>query len=219
MNLDFISKTALFRGCSKDDIGKMAMHLGFRTRKYKKGTVIFSEGSITVNLGLILSGSIRIEHNDFWGNKSILDVAEAGGIFAEAYACIPNEPMIIDVIANDDCEILFIGAAKLFEPCAVCKGQNRLIQNLVTICAQKNLQLSRRSLHTSPKTIRGRLLSYFLQQMSVQGSNKITVPFDRQQLAEYLNLDRSALSKELGKMKKDGLIEYRKNRFEIKNNI
>lgn len=219
MNLDFISQTALFRGCSKDDISKMAKHLGFKTRKYKKGAVIFFEGSITANLGLILSGSIRIEHNDFWGNKSILDVAEAGGIFAEAYACIPNEPMIIDVIANEGCEILFIGAAQLFELCSVCAGQNRLIQNLVTICAQKNLQLSRRSLHTSPKTIRGRLLSYFSQQMSVQGSNKITIPFDRQQLAEYLNLDRSALSKELGKMKKDGLIEYRKNRFEIKINI
>ncbi|MBD5129827.1 MAG: Crp/Fnr family transcriptional regulator [Ruminococcaceae bacterium] len=216
MNIDFISETALFRGCSKDDIEKMAEHFGFGTFQYKRGAVIFSEGSVTANLGLILSGSIRIEHNDFWGNKSILDVVEAGGIFAEAYACIPNEPMIIDVIANEDCEILFIGAAKLFEPCSVCKGQNRVMQNLVAICAQKNLQLSRRSLHTSPKTIRRLLLSYFSQQMSVQGSNQITIPFDRQQLADYLNLDRSALSKELGKMKKDGLIDYRKNHFEIK---
>ena len=108
-------------------IEKMTEHFGFKTLQYKKGAVIFSEGSTTANLGLILSGSIRIEHNDFWGNKSILDVVEAGGIFAEAYASIPNEPMIIDVIANEDCEILFIGAAKLFEPCSVCKGQNRVM--------------------------------------------------------------------------------------------
>lgn len=216
MNLDFISKTALFRGCTKNDICNMEKYLDFRTFKYKKGTVIFSEGSVTTDIGLVISGSIRIEHNDFWGNKSILDVVESGGTFAEAYACIPNEPIIIDVIANEDCDILFIGTTKLFKPCSACKGQNQLIQNLAIISAQKNLQLSRRSLHTSPKTIRGRLLSYFSQQISAQKSNKITISFDRQQLAEYLNLDRSALSKELGKMKKDGLIEYRKNCFEIK---
>ena len=84
------------------------------------------------------------------------------------------------------------------------------------ISAGKNIHLSRRSLHTSPKTIRGRLFSYFSQQVSAQGSNKIIIPFDRQQLADYLNLDRSALSKELGKMRDDGLIEYNKNTFVIK---
>ena len=87
------------------------------------------------------------------------------------------------------------------------------------ISAEKNLQLSRRSLHTSPKTIRGRLFSYFSQQVSAQGSSRITIPFDRQQLADYLNLDRSALSKELGKMKRDGLIAYHRNRFEIKMDV
>ena len=126
---------------------------------------------------------------------------------------------MVDAVANEDCEILFVNVPRLFMPCPVCKSQNRLIQNLVIISARKNLQLSKRSLHTSPKTIRGRLLSYFSQQVSAQGSSKITIPFDRQQLADYLNLDRSALSKELGKMRKDGLIEYNKNTFEIKMDI
>lgn len=101
----------------------------------------------------------------------------------------------------------------------VCGSQNKLIQNLVMISAEKKLQLSRRSMHTAPKTIRGRLFSYFSQQVSAQGSSKIAIPFDRQQLADYLNLDRSALSKELGKMRKDGLIAYNKNTFEIKMDI
>ena len=122
---------------------------------------------------------------------------------------------MIDVTANDDCEILFISVSRLFMPCSQCDSRNRLIQNLVLIGAQKNLQLSKRSIHTTPKTIRGRLMSYFSEQISAQNSNKITIPFDRQQLADYLNTDRSALSKELIKMKKDGLIEYRKNVFEI----
>lgn len=197
----------------------MTKHLDFRTVKQKKGDVILNAGSIVTDIGLVLSGSVRIEHTDLWGNKSILGITPAGGVFAESYACIPNEPMMVDAIANEDCDILFINVPKLFMPCSVCLSQNRLIQNLVMISAGKNLQLSRRSLHTSPKTIRGRLFSYFSQQVSAQGSRKIVIPFDRQQLADYLNLDRSALSKELGKMRNDGLIEYNKNTFEIKIDI
>ena len=217
--MSFISKTALFQGCSEEDILNMLKHLDFRTDKYKKGNVIFGMGSIVTDIGLVLSGSVRIEHTDLWGNKSILGIISAGGVFAESYACIPNEPMMVDAVANEDCDILFISVPKLFTPCPVCVSQNRLIHNLVMISAEKNLQLSRRSLHTSPKTIRGRLSSYFSQQVSAQGSNKIIIPFDRQQLADYLNLDRSALSKELGKMKSDGLIEYNKNTFVIKTDI
>ena len=217
--MSFISKTALFQGCSEEDILNMSRHLDFRTNKYRKEHVIFGTGSIVTDIGLVLSGSVRIEHTDLWGNKIILGITPAGGVFAESYACIPNEPMMVDAVANEDCDILFINVPRLFIPCSACVSQNRLIQNLVMISAGKNLQLSRRSLHTSSKTIRGRLSSYFSQQVSAQRSNKIVIPFDRQQLADYLNLDRSALSKELGKMRKDGLIEYNKNTFVIKTDI
>lgn len=217
--MSFISKTALFQGCSEEDILNMSKHLDFRTNKYRKEHVIFGTGSVVTDIGLVLSGSVRIEHTDLWGNKIILGITPAGGVFAESYACIPNEPLMVDAVANEDCEILFINVPRLFIPCSACVGQNKLIQNLVMISAEKNLQLSRRSLHTSPKTIRGRLSSYFSQQVSSQRSNKIVIPFDRQQLADYLNLDRSALSKELGKMRKDGLIEYHKNTFVIKTDI
>ena len=197
----------------------MAKHLDFRTDEYKKGDIILGVGSIVTDIGLVLSGSVRIEYTDLWGNKSILGITSAGGVFAESYACIPNEPMMVDAVANEDCRILSISVPKLFTPCPACGSQNRLIQNLVMISAEKNLQLSRRSMHTSPKTIRGRLFSYFSQQVSTQGSSKIVIPFDRQQLADYLNLDRSALSKELGKMRDDGLIEFNRNIFEIKIDI
>lgn len=197
----------------------MGKHLDLRTNGYGKGEVIFGAGSVVTDIGLVLSGSVRIEFTDLWGNKSILGFIPAGGVFAESYACIPDEPMMVDAVANEECSIMFISVPKLFMPCPACKNQNRLIQNLVVISAGKNLQLSRRSMHTSPKTIRGRLFSYFSQMVSAQGSNKIIIPFDRQQLADYLNLDRSALSKELAKMRKDGLIAYHKNIFEIKMDI
>lgn len=158
---------------------------------------------------------MRIEHIDLWGNKSILGITSVGGVFAESYACVPNEPMMVDAVANENCKILFINIPKLFKLCS----QSKVTQNLAIINARKNLQLSRRSLHASPKTIRARLFSYFSQQVIIQGNNKITIPFDRQQLADYLNLDRSALSKELGKMKNDGIIDYKKNTFIIKTDI
>lgn len=211
MNLDFISKTTLFHGCTEDEIQTMAKHLGFRTEAYRKKDILLSEGSSTTDIGLVLSGNIQIVHHDFWGNQTILSIATAGEVFAEAYACIPEEPLLIDVVAQEDCEVLYINVPRLLHPCPVCGSQTRLIQNLLIIGAQKNLQLSRRSLHTSAKTIRGRLLSYFSQQISAQGSNRIVLPFNRQQLADYLNLDRSALSKELAKMRDDGLLEYKKN--------
>lgn len=193
----------------------MARHLEFRTARYRKGDIIFSEGSIVTNIGLVLSGSVQIEHTDLWGNKSILGMVEAGEVFAEAYACIPNESMMVDAVAIEDCEILFISVSKIFETGQVSESRSRVIRNLVTISARKNLQLSKRSLHTSPKTIRGRLLSYFSEQVSVQGSSRLVIPFDRQQLADYLNVDRSALSAQLSKMRDEGLIRYRKNEFEL----
>lgn len=215
MDFTFISKTALFRDCLEKDIAHMATLLDFKTVCYKKKDIIFSSGDTVTDIGLVLSGSVQIEHNDFFGNKSILAIVGKGEVFAEAYACIPGEPLMIDVTANDDCEILFISIAKIFNPCSQCDNKHKLIQNLVLIGAKKNLQLSKHSIHTTPKTIRGRLMSYFSEQISVQSSNKIIIPFDRQQLADYLKLDRSALSKELIKMKKDGLLEYHKNVFEI----
>ncbi len=211
-----ILNTKLFSGCAKEDINELEKRLDFRVVRYGKGSVIYAEGDAVTDIGLVLSGSVRLEHTDLWGNKSILGITASGGVFAEAYACMPDVPMMVDAVANEECEVLFISAPKLLGVHPACKSQGRLIQNLLLISAAKNQQLSRRSLHTSPKTIRGRLLSYFSEQVVVQKSGKIKIPFDRQQLADYLNLDRSALSKELGKMRKDGLIAFHKNIFEIK---
>ncbi|MGN1083517.1 MAG: Crp/Fnr family transcriptional regulator [Lachnospiraceae bacterium] len=216
MNFTFLAKTILFRGCSEQEIETVCRCLHFVTKSYRKGETIFRSGDTTSDIGLVLSGSVRIENNDVWGNKSILSIVEKGSVFAEAYACIPNEPLLVDVIANEACELLFVNVPQLFQPCGnACPYHHKLIRNLVTVSAKKSLHLTQRMFHTSPKTIRGRLLSYFSQQAAAQKSNKIVIPFDRQQLADYLNLDRSALSKELGKMKKEGLLDYRKNVFEL----
>ena len=191
--------------------------LEYTVRTYQKDEMICSRGMVVTEIGIVLSGSVRIESDDIWGNRSVLNVVGQSGIFAEAYACVPNEPLMVNVAANGSCEILFLNTVKILGADGkIYPFHGKFIQNLIVVCAKKNLELSHRIFHTSSKTIRSRLMSYFSQQSSLQRSDRITIPFDRQQLADYLGVDRSALSKELGKMKKDGLLTYRKNQFELK---
>ena len=139
-----------------------------------------------------------------------------GGLFAEAYAMLEDEPLLVDVMANEDCSILFLKIKNALSPSKSPESWNyKIIRNLLMISSRKNLILSGRSFHTAPKTIRGRVMSY-LNAMSLQkGTKEFDIPFDRQQLADYLNLERSALSKELGKMQKEGIIKTRKSHFII----
>ena len=178
----------------------------FFTKAYKKGVPVYPAGTHVSDIGIVLHGVVQIENNDLWGNKNIISLAQAGEFFS--YACIPGEPLMVDVIALEDCEILFLNVPRLFQLASSGKGEySMLIRNLTMISARKNLLLSRRILHTSSKKIRGRLLSYLSHQAELQGSRYIDIPLNRQQLADYLSLDRSALSKDLAKMKQDGLLD------------
>ena len=139
-----------------------------------------------------------------------------GQIFAETYAVIPSKELLCDVAANEETSALFINADKVITVCrSACSFHNTLIRNLLKIAAQKNLNLSVRMMHTAPKFIRDRLLSYFSEQSLIAGTMHFTSPFSRQQLADYLGVERSALSNELSKMKRDGLIYYNKNSFTL----
>lgn len=217
MNFLFLTKTLLFRGTTEAEAESMLRCLGSYTKRYTKGELIYRAGEVIENMGMVLSGSVHIENDDVWGNKSILSLVDAGQIFAETYACIPGEPLMVNVTAAEKTEVLFLNAARLFQTCPKsCTHHNKLIQNLLQISAQKNLVLSRRILHTSSKTIRGRLLSYFSEQVIQSGNYRFTIPFNRQQLADYLGVDRSAMSGELSKMRHDGLLTYEKNTFILK---
>lgn len=217
LNYELISRTALFRGCSPVETEKLLSGIQFFVKTYKKGAPVYHAGTPVSDIGIVLHGIVQIENNDLWGNKNIISLVQAGEVFAEAYACVPGEPMMVDVIALEDCEILFLNVPGLFQLASSGKGEySVLIRNLTMISARKNLLLSRRILHTSSKKIRDRLLSYLSYQAELQGSRYIDIPLNRQQLADYLSLDRSALSKELGKMRQDGLLDYHKNSFILK---
>ncbi len=214
-NLQMISKTILFQGMSGEELGAALESLHAEERDYRKGQMILHAGKRTDRMGLVLEGSVSIESNDFWGTRTILSHAGPGQVFAETYALLHSEAMLVDAVANDKCRILFLDIQRLPESGALEGWQGKLIRNLLIISARKNYHLSGRSFHTSPKSIRGRVMAY-LNTVSLQKKRaSFEIPFDRQQLADYLNVERSALSKELGKMQRDGIIRTRKNHFEI----
>jgi len=217
MDYRFLTNTMLFRGTSEEEAKGMLKCLGTFERRFEKGEIIYRAGECVSNMGLVLSGSVNISIDDMWGKSTILVHADPGQLFAETYACIPGEPLMVNVTASEKADILFLNAAKLMTTCKnACPYHNRLIQNLLQISAVKNLALSRRSVHTSPKSIRGRLVSYLSEQAKRSGSYQFTIPFNRQQLAEYLGVDRSAMSNELSKMQKDGIVDFDRNRFTLK---
>ena len=213
-----LSKIPIFQGIAEEEITSLLQCLQATERTYQKGETILSEGSITENMGIVLSGMALISCGDIWGNTSVLGHVTPGSVFAEVYACIPGEPLLITVSAAEDTTVLFMNVGRILSTCTnACPFHTRLARNLLTVCAHKSLQLSQRILHTSSKSIRGRLMSYFSQCAKQAGNHIFHIPYNRQQLADYLGVDRSAMCHELSKMQKEGLISYEKNRFSLNN--
>lgn len=214
MDISAIARCPLFAGTTEQQVASMLPCLGATTRRFEKGACIFRMGDHISSLGLVLSGGVRIETVDAWGHVTVLSHAGPGAVFGEAYACAPDEALLVNAVAAQDSEILLLEAAKLARTCpSSCTHHGKIALNLLSVLARKNIHLSRRSIHTAPKTIRGKVLSYLSSQASLADSNELTIPFNRQELADYLGVDRSALSNELSKMQKDGLIETDRSHF------
>lgn len=196
----------LFAGMGRDALCSLLRRLPWTRRHYARGDTVCEAGAGVEALGLVATGSVYIESCDAWGGRSLLGAVEAGQIFAEAYACLPREPLMVRVVAAGDAEVIFLKAeALLREP--------RLARNLVELLARKNLQLSRRMRCTAPRTIRRRLMVYLSEEAAQQGSRSFTIPFNRQELADYLEVDRSALSTEISKMRREGWLRAQGNNF------
>lgn len=200
----------LFRGLTPAELDALAQSGQLRTKTFSRHEIIFHAGSRIHEVGVVLRGSVHIENLDLWGTKTILSSIPAGQVFAETYAFC-GDAMLVDAVAAEDCEVLFVNAAAFSGGSSA--GQDKLLHNLLAVSMRKNLSLSQRIFCTTPKTVRGRLLTYFSAQTAACGRLEFDIPFNRQQLADYLNLDRSALSKELCRMRDEGLLQFEKNHF------
>lgn len=210
-----LEQTLLFRGMRPEEIAQAQAALHAREKTYKKDEAILLAGTPTAWMGMITRGGATIESTDLWGNRTILSHVGRGQCFAETYAFLTEETVPVDVIASEDSTVLFFKIGSLQAADGAEAWGRKLIVNLLTISAHKNLALSARSFHTASKHVRGRIMAY-LNTVSLQKRAKsFAIPFDRQQLADYLNVERTALSKELGRMRREGLVECRKNQFRL----
>ncbi|MBP3215177.1 MAG: Crp/Fnr family transcriptional regulator [Clostridium sp.] len=214
MTLHDLQNNILFRGMTDLELSECLSALSAQEKTYEKDEIILHSGDRTDRMGLVLLGSVTIESIDPWGSRTILSHVGKGQFFAETYAMLPDEVLLVDVRANETCRILFLRVGDLSEqPSSGWK--TKVLNNILTISLHKNLALSGRSFHTAPKSARGRILAYLSSVSLKMHSREFDIPFDRQQLADYLNLERTNMSKELSKMKKDGLIDFRKSHFRL----
>lgn len=211
-----LKNSMLFKDMKDKEITEAVNSLSVTKKFYKKDELILMAGSTTNFLGMVLSGSLTIEINDVWGNRTILSYVEKGEFFAEAFAILQDELVSVDVNANEESEIALFDMSMLhILKQTYSEWLLKLLNNLLMISVQKNMMLSQRSIHTSSKSARGRIMAFLNNTALKTKTTEFTIPFNRQQMADYLNLDRSALSKELGKMRDDGMIKFRKNYFKI----
>ena len=215
-NLAVLQKCRLFEDISGPDLESLLNCLPSRQRLFNKNKLILIAGEKVDSVGIVLSGSVHIVREDFWGKRKLLERTDSGGLFVAAFVCANVEKLPVSVIAAEETEVLFIDCKRILNSCSsACVFHTRLIKNLIRLLAEKNIALVQKLEHITQPTTRERLLSYLSEQARLAGNSTFSIPFNREELANYLSVERSAMSAELSKMQDEGLILYRKNQFEL----
>ena len=211
-----LKRTKLFSGVGEEDISSLLSCLGARKKEYKKGEYILREGEHISDVFILVEGKIHIQKDDYWGNRSILSVISVGEMFGEAYSSPESGALLNDIVAVEDSSVIFFDVKRILTTCSsACRFHNMIVQNMFFAISDKNRKLVQKLGHMSGRTTRTKLISYLSEEAKRQGSSTFTVPFNRQQLADYLCVDRSAMSNELCKMRDEGMIKFEKSRFEL----
>ena len=211
-----LGSTELFKGIGPDGLGAMLDCLGARFAPVKKGAILLLSGDAPKFVGIILEGMLHVIRDDYDGNQSLVAVLAPGDMFAEALCCAGVTESPVTVMAGADSKVVLLKFERILHTCPnSCSFHKDLIGNMLRLIAGKNLMLQSHMEILGLKTVRAKFLRY-IELFGVRHGREVTIPLNREELANYLCVDRSALSHELGKMKKEGLIEYRKNVFLLK---
>ena len=214
---EILSQCPLFSGISREDLSGMLQCLGARSVSYEKGRTVFLEGDPALWVGVVLTGEVQILREDLDGNRSILAAAGPGQLFGEVFACAQLDRLPVTVIASADSRILQLACRRIIETCSQsCIFHSQLIHNLLKIVARKNLMLNQKIDFISRRTTREKLMAYLTAQAKAADSRIFSIPYNRQELADYLGVERSAMSAVLGKLKKEGTIDFHRNHFILK---
>ncbi len=214
--VEVLKKCPLFRGIDEADLLSLLTCLNAKEKTVQKDEFVMIAGDMPEDIGVVLSGGVHIVQEDYWGNRAILSALQTGGLFAEAFACSDVASLPVSVVARENCDILFVDCKRILTVCSSsCAFHTMLIHNLTKVLAGKNIMLTRKMEHITKKTTREKVLSYLSECAIKAGKNSFDIPFDRQELADYLAVERSALSKTLCSMRDEGVLEFRKNRFSL----
>ncbi len=215
-NTKSLTKVPLFEGLSEEEITGIMPCLGAKVKEYKKNQIIFLEGEKANKFGIVLDGSVQLIKEDYSGNRSMIGIIEKKNLFAEAYACSDDEFYPVSAVAEVNSIIMIIEISHITSSCInSCNIHRLLFRNLMKIIANKNVLLGRKIEYMSKRTTKEKLMSYLSSESERAGSKSFTIPYDRQELADYLGVERSAMSAEISKLRKEGIIEANKSDFKI----
>ena len=211
-----LEKTKLFSGVGDDDILSMLSCLNASVREYGKGQVAFRQGDTLRELMILAEGRLHIQREDYWGNLNLLNEIRPGEMFGEAYIVPNSGPLLNDVVAAEDSAALFFDMDRILTVCpSACPFHTRIVKNVFYTISDKNRRLVQKLSYMAQRSTREKLLSYLSDEAKRQSSSFFTIPFNRQQLADFLSVDRSAMSNELGKLRNEGLLDFHKNEFTL----
>lgn len=215
--IEILKRTQLFSGVSETEISAMLNCLQAKLLTFQKGDYVFREGERIDNITVLVKGKLLVQHDDFWGNRNIVNVIRVGEMFGEAYVAPESGSLLNDVIAEEDSAVIFFDVRRILTVCSTaCRFHSMVIQNLFFAISEKNRKLVQKIGHMSKRSTRAKLLSYLSEEAKRQNSSHFTIPFTRQQLADFLCVDRSAMSNELCKMRDEGLLQFDKNQFTLR---
>jgi cAMP-binding proteins - catabolite gene activator and regulatory subunit of cAMP-dependent protein kinases len=212
-----LAQAALFKGMEEEEIESVLGCLGGQAKNYGKNQFLIQAGTRGfTSLGIVLGGSVQIIKEDITGNRMIIAVMEEGEIFGETFACVGMKQTFVSVVSSEESRVLWFPMDRIISPCSkVCGFHSRLIANLLEILARKNLFLNQKMELLSKRTIRDKIMSFLILQMEESQSRIFDIPFNRNEMADYLCIDRSAMSRELGNLKREGILDFHRNTFKV----
>ena len=213
---DILSTCSLFEDVGRENYDKMLRCFGARIISVKKGSAVFREGEAATRVGIVLTGTVQTVQDDYFGNRSILSMAGPGQLFAEGFACAGVETMPVSIVSTTDSQIMLIDCSHIMTMCHnACAFHNQMIRNLLHSVAQSNMQLNQKIEILSKRTTKEKVMAYLMSEAKIQGSDSFSIPYDRQELADYLGVERSAMSAVIGKLRDDGYIQVNRRQFQL----
>lgn len=214
--VSILKKTQMFAGVGENEISEMLSCLDARLYNYKRGEYVLRQGEHLRDVLVLVEGELHIQNDDYWGNRSILGRISVGDMFGEAYLAPESGGILNDVIAVEDSAVIFFDVKRVLTSCSsACRFHAMVVQNMFFAISEKNRKLVQKLGHMSRRSTREKLISYLSEEAKKNNSSCFSIPFNRQQLADFLSVDRSAMSNELCKMRDAGLLEFDKNSFRL----